>query len=339
MKKFILLFLFAMPFTLQAEVLKVCATVPELAALAKEVGGDRISVTSFVRPKEDPHFVDARPAFIRQLNAADAYLQMGMELEIGFAPVLLRQARNSKVLIGQPGHIDASVVITPRDVPQVQVDRSMGDVHAMGSPHYLTDPSAGLLVARLIKERFQRIDPAGSSVYESNYRQFEKKLSEKLFGAKLSNRLGSQRYKLAELLHRGGYSSLYSFLLKNNMAQDIGGWLAATKTARRQKFTGDHRATWAYFASAFGLTIPYNMEKTAGIEPSTSYLAELSELMKSGGVRFILSSAYYNPRYAQFLAKQSGAKILPMANQAGSRPGTDDYISFIEYNVKLVSNP
>lgn len=337
MKRIIILILFTFSASLSAEQLKVCATVPELGALAKEIGGNRVSVTTFVRPQEDPHYIDARPSFIRAMNEADVYIQLGMELEIGYAPILLQQSRNFDIQIRQPGFIDASTVITARDVPQVQVDRSLGDVHPMGSPHYTTDPAAGLLIADLIRRRFKRIDPAGSSVYDANYKKFEKELSDRLFGSALSARVASQRLKMAELLHRGGYRNFMAFLRKNGLTNQVGGWLKQLEPVRSQKYVGDHRATWAYFASTFGLTIPYNMEKVAGVEPSTSHLAKLAEWMKQDNVRYILSSAYYHPRYANFLAEKSGAKILPMANQVDSREGTSTYIDFIDYNVSLVA--
>ena len=114
--------------------LQVCATVPELGNLAQEIGGDQVKITVFAKGQEDPHFVEAKPSFIKALSQADLFLQIGMELEVGYAPVLVQNARNSRVLVGAPGYVDCSKVVTPMEVPTGTVDRSMGDVHPQGIP-------------------------------------------------------------------------------------------------------------------------------------------------------------------------------------------------------------
>ena len=150
---------------------QVCATVPELGNLAQEIGGDQVKVTVFAKSQEDPHFIEAKPSFIKALSQADLFLQIGMELEIGYAPVLLQNARNSRVLIGAPGYVDASKVITPMEVPTGIVDRSMGDVHPQGNPHYLLDPLNGLLVARLIRDRLIEVRPEKKPFFEERIRR------------------------------------------------------------------------------------------------------------------------------------------------------------------------
>lgn len=151
------------------EPLRVCVTVPDLGDLVRQVGGDEVSVTVFVKGAEDPHFVEAKPGFIRALSRADLYVEVGMELEVGWAPVLLQNARNARILPGQPGHLDASTAITPLEVPQGTVDRAMGDVHARGNPHYLLDPENGLAVARLIRDRLSALRPAAAAGFSERY--------------------------------------------------------------------------------------------------------------------------------------------------------------------------
>ena len=327
--------IFATP-ALADGLLKVQTTVPELAMLAKEVGGNRIQVQSLARGTQDPHFVDPRPSFIRDLNQADVFIQVGMELELGWAPVLLKQARNPKINYGAPGFIDASRVIVPRDRPTGQVDRSMGDVHPNGSPHYLSDPSAGLLVAGLIRDRFKQIDPAYASYYDAKYRVFEKELCTRLFGTRLTEQYRGKLDRLALLLHKSGYSGFINFLKKNGQEADLGGWLARIHAVQSRKFVGDHQATWSYLANVFGLEIIGYMESIAGVDPTTNHLSQLAQRMKSTGASYILSAAYYNPRYASFLAEKTGASILPMANQGDSRPGTSRYLDFVDYNVNTL---
>lgn len=178
--------------TTHAAALRVCATTPDLGALAAEIGGDDIVLTVFAKPAEDPHFLDAKPGFIRALHDADLYVETGLELEIGWAPALLRGARNPRILPGQPGYLDASQVITPLEVPQGEVDRSHGDVHPAGNPHYLLAPSNGLAVARLLADRMGALRPELAETFRRRYALFEQRMQ---------HAMGSWEARLAP--HRG----------------------------------------------------------------------------------------------------------------------------------------
>lgn len=149
--------------------LPVAATVPELGSLVREVGGDLVAVTVFAKGMEDPHFVEAKPIFIKMLSQADLFIQIGMENEAGWAPVLLQNARNSRILPGARRFLDASTAIVPLDVPTGPVDCSLGDVHAAGNPHYLLDPVNGLKAARLIRDRLIELRPDKRHAFEQRY--------------------------------------------------------------------------------------------------------------------------------------------------------------------------
>ena len=151
------------------ETLKVVATVPELGSLVREVGGDQVAVTVLAKGTEDPHFVEAKPSFIKILSRADVFVQMGLSLEVGWAPVLLQQARNRKIVPGASGYIDASTVVAPRQVAKGPVDRSMGDVHPEGNPHYLLDPVQSLKVVRLIRDTLSALQPSRQADFAARY--------------------------------------------------------------------------------------------------------------------------------------------------------------------------
>src|SRR6188474_2946825 len=125
--------------------LSVVATTPDLAALAKAIGGDAVDVKSLAKPTEDPHFVDAKPSHVVTLNRADVLIEGGAELEIGWLPPLLESARNDKIQAGSPGLVMASQGIRMLEVPAT-LDRSRGDVHALGNPHFLMDPQNAKIV-------------------------------------------------------------------------------------------------------------------------------------------------------------------------------------------------
>src|SRR3989454_4649719 len=160
--------------------LNVVATIPDFGAIAQEIGGDKIKVTTIARGTEDPHFVDARPSFIRVLNQADVLIEGGAELEIGWLPPLVNSARNAKILSDAPGHVILSRGIRLLDVPTGPVDRSMGDVHPFGNPHYSLDPANGKIIANALAETFSRLDPANAAYFRANLQKFNERLDKKL---------------------------------------------------------------------------------------------------------------------------------------------------------------
>src|SRR3954465_12963316 len=130
--------------------LNVVATLPDFGAIAQEIGGDKVKVTTIARGTEDQHFVDARPSFVRVLNQADVLIEGGAELEVGWLPPLVNGARNSKILGDAPGHLILSRGIRLLEVPSGPVDRSMGDVHPLGNPHFTLDPENGKVIAKTL---------------------------------------------------------------------------------------------------------------------------------------------------------------------------------------------
>jgi len=159
--------------------LNVVATLPDFASLAEEIGGDKVKVTSLARGTEDAHFVDAKPSFIRVLNQADALIEGGAELESGWLPPLVQNARNPRILPNATGHIVLARGLKLLDVP-TKLDRSQGDVHAAGNPHYNLDPGNFKVMAATIAEGFSRLDPANASLYQANLRAFSERLDVKM---------------------------------------------------------------------------------------------------------------------------------------------------------------
>lgn len=313
--------------------LRVCTTTPDLAALTREVGGDAVEVTAFVKPTEDPHFAEAKPSYVRALHEADLFIQIGLDLERGYAPLLQQQARNAKILQGTPGFLDASTAIgRALDVPTGTVDRSMGDVHAGGNPHYLLDPMRGLAVARLIATRLGELRPDVKSSFDARYDDFQRRTYIALVGAPLAEKYGPDVPKLALLYQHG---KLASFLDGQGQSAQLGGWLGALLPYAGAKVVDDH-PIWTYFAETFRLTVVGHLEPMPGVPPTTKHLEEVIGLMRTQEVRIVLASAYYDPRYAQFVGEKTGAKVLRMANQVGAVPAASSYVDMISYDVDQV---
>lgn len=159
-----------------AAALKVVTTTEGLAALAREVGGKRADVESLSRGVQDPHFVDANPMLAVKLRNADLLVDVGLELEIGWLPPLVNQSRNPDIQPAGKRRLTAASAIRVLDVPTGPVDRSLGDLHPAGNPHFLTDPRRALQVAAAIAGRLAILDPAGDAEYQRNLAAFRGRL-------------------------------------------------------------------------------------------------------------------------------------------------------------------
>jgi zinc/manganese transport system substrate-binding protein len=156
----------------------IVTTTEDLASLAREVGGDKVSVESLSRGYQDPHFVEAKPSFVLRLNKADLLIAVGRELEIGWLPPLVNQARNAKIQPGGEGYLDASQGVKILEIPTGQLTRAMGDVHPQGNPHYWLDPDNGLRIARGIQKKLAVLSPGDAAYFSQRTDAFEKKLAE-----------------------------------------------------------------------------------------------------------------------------------------------------------------
>jgi zinc/manganese transport system substrate-binding protein len=155
---------------------EVVATVPDLAALAREIGGPKVSVTALSLPTQDPHFVDAKPSLMLKLNKADVLLAVGLGLEAGWLPTLQNGARNTRILPGGSGYLDCSRHVKLLEAAAGPIDRSMGDIHPGGNPHYLFDPRQAASCAKAIAGKLGAVDRANAATYDANLRRFLEQL-------------------------------------------------------------------------------------------------------------------------------------------------------------------
>src|SRR5262252_3040052 len=158
--------------------LNVVTTTEDLAAIAREVGGDHVTVDAIAKGYQDPHFVEAKPSFILKLQKADLLILVGRDLEIGWLPPLIQQSRNSKVQVGSDGYLDASTQVRILEMPQGQVTRAEGDVHPLGNPHFWLDPENGKIVAREIFDKFSKFRPGDRAYFEGRLNDFVNRVSE-----------------------------------------------------------------------------------------------------------------------------------------------------------------
>ena len=162
----------------EAKKLSVITATTDLAALAQEVGGDKIDVESIAKGYQDPHFVEAKPSFLLKLRSADLLITVGLQLEIGWLPPLVTQCGNAKIQVGAGGYMDASQFAEILDVPTGTVTRAMGDVHPLGNPHYWLDPNNGRRVAKGIAQKLGEMDASNAGYFQQRFQDFDKRLTE-----------------------------------------------------------------------------------------------------------------------------------------------------------------
>src|SRR5437867_619138 len=161
-----------------ASKLNVVTSTQDLAAISREVGGDRINVDSIAKGYQDPHFVEPKPSFLLKLMKADLLEVVGLELEIGWLPPLITQSRNARIQVGANGYMDLSRYCEILEIPQGQVTRAMGDVHPLGNPHYWLDPENGRRMAKAIQQKLAELRPEDAAYFAQREADFERRLTD-----------------------------------------------------------------------------------------------------------------------------------------------------------------
>jgi zinc/manganese transport system substrate-binding protein len=161
----------------QAKKLNVIASTTDMAALAQEVGGDKINIEALGKGYQDPHFIEPKPSFLLKLRQADVLIVVGLELEIGWLPPLITQCGNGRIQVGAQGYLDTSQFAEIREIPSGSITRAMGDVHPMGNPHYWLDPDNGRRIAKGFAAKFGELDPGDSAYFQGRFQDFDKRLT------------------------------------------------------------------------------------------------------------------------------------------------------------------
>jgi zinc/manganese transport system substrate-binding protein len=310
-----------------AEKLLVVTTTSDLGSIARAIGGDRIEVKSLATGREDPHHIPAKPSYMMAARKADLWIRTGMQMEIGYESLILAGARNPKIHIGTEGHLDAATGVLRLEVPTTKVDRSMGDIHPQGNPHYLTDPLNGRIVAKTIAQRLAKLLPEHAAYFAEQLKAFRQELDARMFGR--------------ELVARVSGSKLWAFLLKGRLdtalkqpgVPALGGWLAAMRPYAGKKVIPYHR-NWSYFFHRFGLVVPIEVEPKPGIPPSPGRLTEVIERANAEKVKVLLMAPYFSRRAPDLIASKTEISVVECTMFPGGQPEVSDYLSMLDNIVK-----
>ena len=160
--------------------IRVVTTTSDLESITEFVGGDRVKVASITTGYQDPHFVEIRPSYMIKVREADLFIRIGLELELAWESLIIEGSRNPKIKVGSLGHLDASEGIERLEVPTKKIDRSMGDIHPFGNPHYWLDPLNAKIMANNIARKLGEISPEDEDYFMQNAAQFNRKIDEKM---------------------------------------------------------------------------------------------------------------------------------------------------------------
>lgn len=319
--------------------LSVVTTTTNLESIAKAVGGDTVNVATISTGKEDPHYIAAKPSYMLKAKKADLWIRVGLELEIGYEGLILEGSRNPRIHVGMPGHLDASAGIHPLEVPTQKIDRSMGDVHPLGNPHYWLDPYNGRIIARNICDRFKELDPAHGDDYEHNLAGFLLKLDSAMFGSGLVQAIGGEQ--LWKMQTNGTLESYIKEYNEKTAAADrklsLGGWAAKLKPFEHAKIVIYHRS-WPYFFDRFNLDDVVELEPKPGIPPGPAHILDVINTMKSQKAGVILMEPFYSQRDAEAVAKKTDATVVVVATAVNGQKEATDYIAMLDNIVMRLGN-
>jgi zinc/manganese transport system substrate-binding protein len=277
-----------------ADKVRVVTTIPDLKALTQAVGGDLVDVESLTRGNQNFHEAEVRPSMMLKLRRAQLLVENGAELD-SWVDVAVTGANNPGIVRGGAGRIEVSRGVPLLEVPSTRVDRSMGDVHPLGNPHFSLDPGLAPIITQTILDGLARVAPQHRAAFERNRTAFLERLEQQMVG-----------------------------------------WTKTLEPVRGRKVVVYH-PDFIYFLTRFGLVQIGTVEDRPGIPPSPQHLATLIRQMQEQKVKVVLVEPWNDRKLAARVAEEAGAKALVIASSVGAVKGADDYISTVDYNVKMLA--
>lgn len=319
------------PAAAQDPSLRIVTSLTTYAAIAKEIVGDRGTVSSIARGDENPHFVQPRPSYVLDLKRADMFITTGLDLEL-WVPTLLDKASNPKVREGGPGYVTVYRGIDLLDVP-ANVSRSSGDIHLFGNPHIWTDPVNGLIIGEDILAGLKRVDAAGAAEYDRRFADFKRRVLTAYVGPDLLNLLGvdvvydlARKHKLWEFISGQQYQG-------KPLVERVGGWLKQGETFRGKSMVCYHKE-WDYFSRAFGVPCVEYIEPKPGIPPTPRHVRDVITLMRGRNIHVLVSANYYDFNQVRSVATKTNAVPVTVPSNTAGAEGTDTYIDLISLWVR-----
>ncbi len=307
--------------------LRVVATLPDYAAFARTIGGDRVTVKSIVLPDQDAHFIRPKPSFVDLVRGADLLIATGLDLEL-WLPTVVDKSGNTRVRSGQPGFVAAAQGMQLLEKPK-NMSRIEGGVHIYGNPHVTGSPVNMRVAARNIAIGLKKNDPAGAAVYDANCKKLIHEIDCRLFGEKLVKMLGGET--LAAMARKG---ALVPFLQKNKfrgkpLVTLLGGWCKKMLPLHGMPLVTYHK-NWVYFLRLFGMEEAGTIEPKPGIPPSPRHVAELMSMMRKRKIKVVLAANYFDEQKIRTVASRVGARAVIVPVYSPGKAGAAEYFKQID---------
>ncbi len=311
---------------LDADPVRVVTSLSTYAAIAREIVGDRGTVSSIAQGVENPHFVQPRPSFLRQLQRADLFVTTGLDLEL-WVPTLLDKANNGKIREGGTGYVTAYTGLNLLDVPAA-VSRAEGDIHVYGNPHVWTDPINGMLIGQNILIGLKRVSPENADYFDERFAAWRNRVVRALVGDSLAEMIGTETALALAKDYR-----LWSFI-ESNAFRDrplldyLGGWLRTAQAFRGRTMVCYHKE-WDYFSRRFGVPCVAYIEPKPGIPPTPRHVADVINLMRDQKISVLFSTNYHDRNHVRRVAGRTDASAVIVPSNVGGGPGTDSYAELV----------
>jgi zinc/manganese transport system substrate-binding protein len=306
--------------------LKVVTSLTTYGAIAREIVGDKATVTSIAQGDEDPHFVQPKPSFVAVLRDADLFVTTGLDLEL-WVPPLLDRAGNRKVSEGGPGYVTAYTGIQLLEVP-TSLSRSEGDIHQDGNPHIHTDPVNGIIIGRNILTGLRRVSPENAAYFTQREQDFERRVLEATIGQEL---VGVLTPPVAYDLLKS--DKLYDFLAQKQfqgkpLLDRLGGWMKTAEVFRGKELACYHKE-WAYFSNRYKVTCVVYIEAKPGIPPTPGHVQEVIAIMKQRKIPVLFASNYFDRNQIRQVAERTGATPVIVPENTNGAPGVNTYFDLM----------
>ena len=305
---------------------KVVTSLTTYAAIAREITGDRGTVTSIAEGDEDPHFVQPRPSFVPLLRDADLFVTTGMDLEL-WVPTLLDRAGNSRIREGAPGFVAAFQGISLLEVP-TSLSRAGGDIHVDGNPHIHTDPINAILIARNILAGLRRVSPASADYFTGREQDFELRVLKATFGDELVRILTP-----ATVFDLARSNRIMTFLQATAyqgqpLLTRLGGWMQQALPFRGKEMVCYHKE-WAYFSNRYGVTCVEYIEAKPGIPPTPRHVQDVIALMRDRHIPVLFASNYFDHAQIRSVAERTSATPVIVPENTHGAPGVETYFDLM----------
>lgn len=311
---------------IEAQTVNVVTSLTTYASIAREIVGDRGTVTAIAQGDEDPHFVQPKPSFVSILRNADLFVTTGLDLEL-WVPALLDRANNRKVSEGGPGYVTAYTGISLLEVP-TSVSRSEGDIHLGGNPHIHTDPLNAIIISRNILTGLTRVAPQQAAFFATRQRDFEQRVLEALMGAEvvriLTPATAFTLLKTDQLLPFLGRTTYQG----GPLTAKLGGWFKDAAVLRGQQMACYHKE-WAYFSRRFGIACAEYIEAKPGIPPTPRHVQDVIALMRERRIKALFASNYFSRSQITQVAERTGATAVVVPENTQGAPGVESYFDLV----------